>query len=386
MRFVVVPVLALGLSLSATLTLADTLVRFGRLDDAIRLTPWNVNYRLLRATPADLEAARRIAPDRSAVWIALGLERETAGDNAAAERHLLRAASLDATFAPSWSLMNFYFRRGRSGDFWKWAAKGVRLTEGDVTGVYRLAVAEGGADAAWNRLAPFRPDAQRQFVDLALQLDPAPTAGYSAGEALARAGRAKDREALLSLCERAIAAGYPARATGVWNAMAAAGLHRLGMLDPESGRVLTNGGFREAPSGTGFDWRLPDRRGASLHPSASGLSIELTGMESGPAVLLRQVLPAIPGARYRLEGRFRAVRGSAAEGLWWRAGGVEWELGEGPREFAAPGPGSPTVVELILRRKQGRPNPEGAIVLESVTVESAGRSVLVTGLQEGKER
>ena len=59
----------------------------------------------------------------AASWIQLGLLSEAGNDLPGAEEALLQAASVDATFLPSWSLANFYFRRENTARFWYWAQK-----------------------------------------------------------------------------------------------------------------------------------------------------------------------------------------------------------------------------------------------------------------------
>ena len=57
-------------------------------------------------------------------WIQLGLLSEAGDDLPGAEKALLQAASVDATFLPSWSLANFYFRRENACAFLVLGAKG----------------------------------------------------------------------------------------------------------------------------------------------------------------------------------------------------------------------------------------------------------------------
>jgi hypothetical protein len=319
--------------------------------------------------------------------MALALREEGAGDPAGAERHLLHATALDATFAPRWALINFYMRQGRSDEFWRESADAVRRYEADLSALFRLAIAEGGVAPAWARLQPRRPAAQRQFLDLLLAGQDFPSSGLiaagDAAAALAGHGRAKDRDQLLSYCERVLLEGkVTGPAVKVWNAMADAGLHRLGTLDVAAGRVLTNGDFRERPAGSGFDWRIPEVPGSSAHRAGGGgLAMEITAIESGETALLRQVLPLAAGERYRVRTRFRKVRGDAAGGLRWRVGSqvsglfTEWAdrdgVVEGSWDFGAAG-GGPAVLELWLAREAGRGAPVGSIVIEEVRAEAAG--------------
>ena len=72
-------------------------------------------------------------------WIQLGLLSEAGDDLPGAEKALLRAGSVDATFLPSWSLANFYFRRENPARFWFWVQKAAQMDPGDATPLFRLA-------------------------------------------------------------------------------------------------------------------------------------------------------------------------------------------------------------------------------------------------------
>ncbi|MEZ5354556.1 MAG: hypothetical protein R2762_18140 [Bryobacteraceae bacterium] len=366
------PIFLGGLYLSSRLTLADHFYRAHPPTRALALAPWNTSYRLRDASPDDLRSIVEHNPAasfRSGPWIALALSEEAAGDAAAAEKHFLHAVTLDATFAPRWALINFYLRQERKADFWKWSADGVRLFEGDLTGVYRLAIAEGGAGQAWIRLQPKRPAALRQFLNLTLTLSDLPPSGAAA--ALAGHGRDSDRAQLLSYCERALKVGQVDAAVLVWNAMASRGLHPLGRLDPIRGPILSNGAFRHRPSGAGFDWRLPAASAGSIHLSARGLAIELSGRQEDRVVLLRQILPVCSAVRYRLSAKVIPGNGAVLEGLYWRIGpqaSPRLSKSQAPWEFVPLPPGQATVLELVAERESGRPRPEGSLAIEQVDI------------------
>jgi tetratricopeptide (TPR) repeat protein len=78
-------------------------------------------------------------PRLAMAWIQLGLDDEAAGNLAAAESELLRAARVDRQYIPAWTLANFYFRRGDAVDFWLWARKAAARTFDDYRPLLRLA-------------------------------------------------------------------------------------------------------------------------------------------------------------------------------------------------------------------------------------------------------
>src|SRR5438045_2220049 len=92
------------------------------------ITPGSAVYhfRLWQERPeleGELERALELNPRYTAGWIARGLAKEAARDRGAAEASLLRAAQIDATYLPSWTLANFYLRGGDTEKFWTWARR-----------------------------------------------------------------------------------------------------------------------------------------------------------------------------------------------------------------------------------------------------------------------
>ncbi len=108
-------------------------------------------------------------------WIQLGLLCEAGNDVPRAEDAFLRAAGVDSTFLPSWSLANFYFRHQNVGRFWYWAEKATQMAPDDATPLFRLAwyVLPSVAEIEI-RLRMKKPGIEGQFVNfLVTQGDPA---------------------------------------------------------------------------------------------------------------------------------------------------------------------------------------------------------------------
>src|ERR1022692_2043017 len=74
---------------------------------ALGTAPDSAEYYLLSG---DLDRAVSLNPRYTAAWIARGLEAEAAGDRKKAEASLKRAADIDRTYLPRWTLANFYLR------------------------------------------------------------------------------------------------------------------------------------------------------------------------------------------------------------------------------------------------------------------------------------
>src|SRR5579863_4966918 len=107
---------------------------------ALKILPDNAGYLLFRAQQMDydgenstalLERAARVNPLSSAPRIRLGLAAEARGDFSGAEKWLLDAARVDRQFEPRWTLANFYFRRERPTEFWKWMRAALQVSYGD---------------------------------------------------------------------------------------------------------------------------------------------------------------------------------------------------------------------------------------------------------------
>src|SRR6185295_9927412 len=114
---------------------------------ALEILPDRANYLLFRAQQMDydgenstslLERAARMNPLSSAPRIRLGLSAEARGDLSGAEKWLLDAASVDRQFEPRWTLANFYFRRERRSEFWKWMRAALEVSYGDRSLAFNL--------------------------------------------------------------------------------------------------------------------------------------------------------------------------------------------------------------------------------------------------------
>ena len=75
---------------------------------ALALEPDNAAYALRSGRP---ERAAVLQPRLAEAWIELGLSAERNGQLEQAASYLERAAAVDATYAPVWTLANFYARR-----------------------------------------------------------------------------------------------------------------------------------------------------------------------------------------------------------------------------------------------------------------------------------
>jgi hypothetical protein len=132
---------------------------------------------------------------------------------------LLQAAYLDHQLLPAWTLANFYFRQNRQEDFWNWGARAAALTYDDYRPLLQLADRlEPDADVLLRQLeAP--PGLTRAYLDFLIgqqRLE----AAQQAARFLLRSNDPSDRKRILSLADRQLAAGRPADAAELRNAVA----------------------------------------------------------------------------------------------------------------------------------------------------------------------
>ena len=114
---------------------------------AIELAPENTEYLATLALQAEyagqdstqlLEEIARLNPRASAPRIQLGLAAELRGDANQAERWLVEAYSIDRQFETRWTLANFYFRQGKTEEFWTWMRSALEMSYGDRVAAFDL--------------------------------------------------------------------------------------------------------------------------------------------------------------------------------------------------------------------------------------------------------
>src|ERR1022692_4554754 len=272
---------------------------------------------------ASTEALQRaVALNRwdSQSWVELGLRAEVAGDLAAAERSLLRAASVDLQYLPSWSLVNYYFRRGDSERFWFWARQATQMAYGDLAPLVTLCwkVTSDGA-LIEQKLDIHKADLEANYLTYLTNQNRIEPMTHAATRLLAW-NREADAPVLLAACDRLIADDRAGQAIRIWNKLAE--LHRIPypVLAPDSGRSLTNGDFTMLPISQGFDWRLPGVGGVAtlLDERPAGLRISFSGRQPENCDMLNQFLPVVENSNYELRFPYRTAGIAPNTGLGWR--------------------------------------------------------------------
>jgi tetratricopeptide (TPR) repeat protein len=315
-------------------------------------------------------------PRDSAAWIDLGLEAEARGDLPRAEKALLEAARVDLTFQPRWTLANYYFRRELRESFWHWARQAAAMSYGDVSALFCLCW-RTTADPEWisEHVAGDRANLLRQFLDYLIS-EHHLEAAEAVAHRLIRVGGPDAAVPLLAYCDRLLEAGRFEPAVRTWNALASRGLIGLSPLEPEAGRVLTNGEFSAPPRGRGFDWRFHRVEGVSItHTSEpAGVRLAFSGRQPEDCELATQFLPLRPGSAYRLSYRYRTAGAPEPSGLEWHISGArsaplsseDWRAAT--LDFVAAAGAVPRLA-LRYRRAAGTTRIEGALWISQVRLE-----------------
>lgn len=357
-----------------------------RLDAQNPVYPAELAWELQVADPGTAEdlfnRAVRLNPYDAGSWINLGLIDEQQGHLAQAEAHLLRAAAVDVTWMPSWSLANFYFRHQRWGAFWSWAQRAAQMVPDDATPLLRLAwYAAPNETEIQNRLGIQRPDVQRQFLSfLIAQGDAAAVAEW--GNRAVALGASASGEDVLSACEWLIEQKRPDLALPLWNGLAARHQIPFPALNPGAGDAITNGSFSRQPLSRGFDWRLANPGGVStsLDADPPALGFEFSGREAESILLLSQVVPVVPERAYTLSIESASSDVSPGSGLELLVADRESGMllarapgfaGLGQRSqtcFTTPQGASFLLVTLHYQRQPGTVPLEGRVAVRKISL------------------
>jgi tetratricopeptide (TPR) repeat protein len=328
-----------------------------------------------------LEKAVELNPYDAARWIQLALLYEAGNDLSPAEHALLRAAAADATFLPSWSLANFYFRRQDPDHFWHWAQKAAQMAPEDTTALFRLAsyISPDAAETE-NRLQMKRPVMQRQYVNfLIVQNNPRGVA--EAASHLLTANNKENTDTILGACDWLIEHQHADLAAPLWNGVASRLSYPFLAED-----TVTNQSFNQPPISHGFDWRLMTVEGVSsyldVHPNALGF--EFSGEEPDSFLLLKQTVPVKAAQDYILSVDYTTSSIPPGSGLAWKltnrkTGAVlattpslsAEQEGSAYVCFAAPMGAAFVDLGLFYQRQPGTVRVEGKLALKEVKLSPA---------------
>jgi hypothetical protein len=313
----------------------------------------------------------------------LGLRAERQGDAGRAEGFFARAAEVDRTYTPLWTLANFHFRQDHAEKFWPVARRALRMGDPrvhDPTPLFELCRRMGRENPGeiLERAIPDIGPVQARYLGFLIQANLTSEAEPVTQRVIALAAES-DLSAVFSYCDRLIDAGETDGAIRAWNALCWKKLHGYAPLAPVRGVSLTNGDFSFPPVGHGFDWRSPAVPGASLGHDASGIEITLDGHQPESCELLAQYVPLVPTRKYRLGFRYQTDGIRPGSGLRWRirdargqdipsdaADLASFEESEGAVRFTARDPIAR--IAVWYQRTPGTTRIEGRLMLRAVTL------------------
>lgn len=313
----------------------DRLFHTGTLEGAkraVELAPGNARYRARWAAmlgesgkdPATsisvLQSALACNPRDSSSWIELGLRAEMDKDFAKAESHLLEAARVDRQYDPRWALVNFYFRRGDAEKFWFWAREAAAMSYGDAASLFRLCWrVTQDPDVILDRAIPAQPQVLLRYLNFLLADNHLDAVEAVAAKVVEHAGRA-DLEVLFASCDRLLDAGRLSGALRIWSGLSQRRLIPHPAPEPDKGRSLTNGDFRELPLSHGFDWRVHPPAGVTFARAQSPplLRVTFAGRQPERCEILSQLVPVLASAQYRFRFRYWTSNIGPNTGLRWR--------------------------------------------------------------------
>jgi tetratricopeptide (TPR) repeat protein len=364
--------IAIAMAYSVRLAIADAAFRQQTpeaVTRALQILPDRGSYLLLHALQMDydgedstalLERAARVNPVASAPRVRLGLAAEARGDFQGAEKWLLDAARVDRQFEPRWTLANFYFRRERSDQFWKWMTDALDVSYGDR----RLAF-----DLCWRmtqdpneilaRALPDKHDVLAAYLYYVLDRHREATGAVALK--LAAWHDPTDAAPLEVACDVLLDSGEVAQARELWK--------QLGHL--QAG-LLANGDFAAEPSGHGFDWRPAHPPGVTGIQVPGAYRLVFSGKQPESCELLRQLVVLQVGKSYFLRWEARTRDFGSPTGIEWSAdaahgvvgSGDEWR--EGGFEFKAGVSAMP--ITLGYQRPIGQARAVGSIEIRKVSL------------------
>lgn len=383
--------LVLAISWTLRIGLADLAFNRNTLQGtqtAIRLTPGQSEYQDDLASYfreddpqraiQSWQQAVHLNPYDAAAWIDLGLIYEREDRLADADRCFHRAADVDHTFLPSWTLANFYFRQNNPAQFWLWVRQASRIVPEDASPLFRLCwhFTEDGNEIA-RQLDLNRPEIMAQYLNF-LMSDHRKDAVGRISLRLAASHREKDTPLLLNTVNWLLAEQQESQALLLWNKLATQARVPYPALDPRSHPAVVNAGFARSPTSIGFDWHLPNMPGimASQESGVGGLRLEFSGDQPESVEILSQVLAVEPSTPYTFAFDYSTSGIAPASGLTWTvaslADGSVLAMSDslssdsetvGHLSFMVPANSRFVRLSLVYHRALGTTRIEGSLIL-----------------------
>jgi hypothetical protein len=354
---------------------------------AIRLEPdsWWYYMQLARLDDGNaeklLQSSLRANAYNSDATIELALRYEADGDFPRAEKLLLQAFSVDQTYAPRWSLANFYFRHDNFPAFWTWARRAAEMPANDISALFELCwrVSPEPKTIEAN-IVVNDPSVVRQYVDFLMSKDQIPAAVDPALR-LIRSGSPKfDHERIFNLIYQVVAANDVDGADSLWHE-----LIRQNWIVADAA-IPNNPEFARDPLPVRFDWNIPADNGFHSWPGSSGLVTEFTGDEPENFTIAEQAIILAPG-NYRLESSYHTHNIAADTGICWEITPIESDTAIASSPFLSSNTPAnfnlPFSVDsdhrllrlrLMYRRQLGTTRIAGTLVVPSIRIQALPKS------------
>lgn len=359
-------VLAIAAMYSIRLALADAAFRKHTprsVARALELLPDHASYLLFRAQQMDydgedstalLERIASVNPLSSTPRIRLGLAAEARGNLSGAEKWLLDAAQVDRQFEPRWTLANFYFRRERPDEFWKWIRAALEVSYGDRSLAFDLCWRMSqNADEVLAKAIPDRHEVAASY--LYYVMDRRREATASAAFKLAQFHDPSDSMELETACDVLMSDEKFTEARELWTQTGHA----------QNG-LIANSDFATEPSGHGFDWRPSRAEGLAYVALPGSYRIQFSGKQPEAAELLRQFVALQRGKMYSLHWEARTQGFGSPSGVEWAVGTTRVPLEAGAMTFKAEAAFSP--ITLAYHRPAGQARAEGSVEIRAVSL------------------
>lgn len=351
---------------------AQNWIRLALLEQQNGLDASGAFTRAVSASPLDAEA-----------WIGAGLERETSGDLAAAERNFLHAAEISRDYLPRWTLLNYYFRRNDPDHFWPWAKQALTLGAGDLQPIFRMAWSlSGNADQIERNAIPDRREVLSQYLNWLISAGKLDAAQTIWSRLLPLASE-QELPSLQHYCNQQLDASHFSSASAAWNGLVSR--HLLDAVQLPAAGGVVDGEFTREPLNFGFGWRVPVVEGVVVRALLPGLRVSFSGKQPETCEPVFQYILLEPKRTYRLEYEYFTSDIPENSGLAWRvfdaASGVEFTrdapgLAQ-PRParqsltFTTPAGVSGGRLALSYRRSPGTTRVEGWLQLQRVALRLA---------------
>ena len=352
---------------------------------AIHLSPdcWSCYLQLARRDDKDAEELLRTSlqlnPYNGDAAIDLGLRYEADGNLGLAEKLLLQAFAVDQTYAPRWSLANFYFRHDHFPSFWAWARRAAEMPDADIGALFELCwrVSPNPGMIEANVITENNPSVLRQYVDFLMGKDQAQAAVHPVLRLVHYSSPDADRERVFNLTDRVIAANDAPGANALWLE-----LIRQHWVVADSS-IPNNPEFARDPLPVNFDWNLSAYDGLHSWPGSSGLVTEFTGDEPESCTIAEEAILVPPG-NYKLEFSYHTRNIAANTGIRWEIADVVSDTAlvsspflssDTPAKFMLPFSVDPDHrllrLRLVYHRQIGTSRVSGTLVIPSIRIEAS---------------